>query len=459
MIRSDGEQPEPAPGSAPERPALLHYITSARWFGGKGRAAELTDVLALPWLTPPASWPAVRLEIAQITYVGGETELYQLPVSYRPAPEPRLQHAEMDRRDDPELGAVIAYDAVHDDVACRRLLDLVLRHEQVGDDVSVSGHLTDRGPLTGSETPEVFGGEQSNTSIMYGDAAMLKLFRRLEIGRNLDIEVHDGLSRSGQADVADLYGWIEGRWLLGGQPVQSDLGMLVQRFTLAEDGWDLALRSLRSAAAFDRDARDLGRALASIHRALAERFPRSQVSGGYLSQLMTDRLDRATAIVPDLAPHVTGLRQSFARLAEATVPVQRVHGDFHLGQTLRTPDGWKIIDFEGEPVRTLAERAAPDSIWRDVAGMLRSFDYAAASVPGAGSAAWAAAARAAFLDGYGADDSGTGATDDQLSALRAYEADKAIYEVVYEARNRPDWLGIPMAAVAALATDPAEAGE
>ena len=124
-----------------------------------------------------------------------------------------------------------------------------------------------------------------------------------------------------------------------------------------------------------------------------------------------------------------------------------MHGDFHLGQTLHTPSGWKIIDFEGEPAKTMAERRAPDSVWRDVAGMLRSFDYAAASVPGPQSAAWAAACRAAFLRGYTVAE--LGATE--ASLLRAYEADKAIYEVVYEMRNRPDWIGIPLRAVAELA--------
>ena len=128
--------------------------------------------------------------------------------------------------------------------------------------------------------------------------------------------------------------------------------------------------------------------------------------------------------------------------------------ELHLGQTLHTPSGWKIIDFEGEPVKSLAERAAPDSVWRDIAGMLRSFDYAAASVPGSGSIAWAAECRTAFLTGY------AGGPLDPAAAttLRAYELDKAVYEVVYETRNRPDWVGIPLAAIAALAGAPTPGG-
>jgi maltokinase len=124
-----------------------------------------------------------------------------------------------------------------------------------------------------------------------------------------------------------------------------------------------------------------------------------------------------------------------------------VHGDFHLGQTLHTPTGWKIIDFEGEPAKSMAERVAPDSIWRDIAGMLRSFDYAAATVPGPDSAAWSAACREAFLKGYAGGD----LDPDAEAPLRAYEAEKAIYEVGYEVRNRPDWVAIPLGAIAGLA--------
>jgi maltokinase len=164
---------------------------------------------------------------------------------------------------------------------------------------------------------------------------------------------------------------------------------------------------------------------------------------------MMDRLREAAGITPALEPYIPGLLRCFDHLSADTLDTQRVHGDFHLGQTLHTPAGWKIIDFEGEPAKTMAERRAPDSVWRDIAGMLRSFDYAAASVPGPRSAAWAAECRAAFLRGYaGGELDGADA-----GILRAYEADKAIYEVVYETRNRPDWVDIPLRAVAALAAD------
>lgn len=127
-----------------------------------------------------------------------------------------------------------------------------------------------------------------------------------------------------------------------------------------------------------------------------------------------------------------------------------MHGDFHLGQVLATPHGWRVIDFEGEPLKSRTEREAPDSVWRDVAGALRSFDYAAAS---AGShnpraAAWRDACRAAFLTNY----CQSPPTAEDQAILQAYEADKAVYEVVYEVRNRPQWVSIPLAAVAGLAS-------
>jgi maltokinase len=161
---------------------------------------------------------------------------------------------------------------------------------------------------------------------------------------------------------------------------------------------------------------------------------------------MRDRLRRATDDAPALLPYAAGLDEAFGELSGTSLPVQRVHGDFHLGQTLHTPSGWKIIDFEGEPAKSLAERMAPDSVWRDLAGMLRSVDYAAASVPGPDSVSWAAECRSAFLESYARGPLQPG----DAAILRAYEADKAIYEVIYEVRNRPDWVGIPLAAVATL---------
>jgi maltokinase len=447
---------------------LMRHITSARWFAGKGRQASLRAVSPLPWLTDVTEDPAVRLEIVEIGYPPAEdpddpgaesaaasVEFYQLPVSYRRAPITELHHAEIGRFTDRELGATVAYDATRDPQACQLILRALLAARQLrGPDTEVRFHLTDRGGLTTELAPFVFTGQQSNTSVIFGDVAMAKFFRRLELGRNLDIEVHNALNSAGVKDVARLYGWVEGSWFSGGQMQQADLAMVVEKLADAVDGWGLALDSLRAGETFAAEAGRLGQALAETHAALRAAFPTARVLGPRIASTMKERLTQAALVAPDLGPYVDRLQACFDELGSGIVEVQRVHGDFHLGQTLHTPSGWKIIDFEGEPVKSLAERAAPDSVWRDIAGMLRSFDYAAASVPGPGSTDWAAECRAAFLGAY----AGGPLDPADAATLRAYELDKAVYEVVYETRNRPDWVGIPLVAIATLAGAPTAGG-
>jgi maltokinase len=472
---------------------LLAHVTGARWFGGKGRRTTLVGVTPLPWLTPlpdylDAAGPAVRLEVVEIAYPDGTTdhepaadaggededddrevatattpdgpletgprELYQVAIAYRPAPQADLQQAEIGRWTDPELGAVVAYDATQDPEASAVLLRSLLAEDRLtAADAEVGFHLSAAQGLTADLVPSVFRGQQSNTSVMFGDVAMLKLFRRLELGRNLDIEVHDALSRTAMADVARLFGWADASWTrtdpATGETttVSADLAMVVEKLAEATDGWDLALDALRAGESFADEARALGAALAETHTALRTAFPTGEQPGSDVAQVMRDRLAAAGAVAAQLKPYVEPLHEVFGALAGRDLDVQRVHGDFHLGQTLHTPTGWKIIDFEGEPVKTLVERAAPDSVWRDIAGMLRSFGYAAASVPGPDSQAWAAACRHAFLTGYAGGDLDPA----DAATLRAYEADKAVYEVVYEVRNRPEWIAIPLGAVADLA--------
>jgi maltokinase len=205
-------------------------------------------------------------------------------------------------------------------------------------------------------------------------------------------------------------------------------------------------------------------ALREVHEDLAEHFPHERRGSQEMAQLasaMDSRLDAALEVVADLAEHADDLRATYARLHTVDrLGVQQIHGDLHLGQTLRTSLGWKIVDFEGEPAKPLAERLLPDSRWRDVAGMLRSFDYVPRVVErsfaedypeGASQRAyraeeWAHRNRNHFLTAY----AGGELTDDQQTLLRAYVADKAVYETVYETRNRPTWVGIPLAAVARL---------
>ena len=442
---------------------LLRLLSQARWFAGKGRRAEIGSLTPLPWLTEVSQWPAVRTEIIRVDYPPEEDpylegdagpewpfELYQLIVAYHHAPVPGLQHAEIGRRTIADLGPVVAYDAAQDPQACALIWRLLLAGAGArGRDAELRFHRTPIAGLDPDATPVPFTGQQSNTSVMFGDQAMIKFFRRIELGPNLDIEVHDGLARAGVADVATLYGWARGRWVQDGGEVEADLAMAVEKLAGAVDGWELALDSLRSEGSFAEDAARLGHALAHIHQALRGVSPTAEVDGGATEAIMRGRLAAAAQVAPVLRDLTDGLEAAFAQVGSAPLGTQRVHGDFHLGQTLHTPQGWKIIDFEGEPAKTMAERRALDSPWRDVAGMLRSFDYAAATVPGPGAARWLASAREAFLTAY---------ADGPLSVaeeavLRAYEADKAVYELVYEVRNRPDWTAIPLGAIRTIANE------
>jgi maltokinase len=279
--------------------------------------------------------------------------------------------------------------------------------------------------------------------------------------------------------VAALFGWLEAAAQRQEGETGADvlqLAMLQQFLRTATDGWDLALSSVRNLFAegdlhadevggdFAAESARLGEALAETHRALAAQFPVEQRGPEALAGLadaMHRRLAAALEVVPDLGPHAEDLRRAFDALRGLSeVTVQRIHGDLHLGQTLRTVKGWKIVDFEGEPAKPLAERSQPDSPWRDVAGMLRSFDYAprvvdrtwgedqavAAEQRAYRAAEWAARNRESFLTAY----AGRDLTADEMTLLEAYVADKAVYETVYETRNRPAWVGIPLAAVARI---------
>jgi maltokinase len=242
--------------------------------------------------------------------------------------------------------------------------------------------------------------------------------------------------------------------------------MIQELLSPAVDGWDLSRERVGAGADFAADSYRLGLATGHVHRDLRAVLPTHVLDRTEVQALVTrlqDRLDRAAGSVPELAGIVGGLRGSIDAILELTVPiqVQRVHGDYHLGQVLLARDGWKLLDFEGEPGGAIAERIVPDHPLRDVAAMLRSYDYAA-NMGGRGRdraqvQQWRRACEDAFLRGY------RDATSDQSEPpsaaqahatevlLAAYTVDKAAYEAVYEQGNRPDWLPIPMAALREIA--------
>ncbi|MEU8523527.1 maltokinase [Streptomyces sp. NBC_01216] len=427
-------------------PLLHEWLPRQRWFAGKGRRVTGFSLEAATELLPPdGTGPGLLHLLVRVEQpgrpAGTPADCYQLLLGVRTQLPPRLAPALIGRLRQGPLAGRAVYEGLRDP----RLAGLL--YERLRTPGSI-GPLRFRGTtaLPASLAPRVLDAEQSNSSLVYGDAYILKIFRRVSPGANPDLELPLALARAGCERVPEPVAWFESG--------ASTLGVLQPYLRDSRDGWRLALDALAEEREFTEEAHSLGRATAEVHLALAtalptERLRRSQAE--QLAEAMDRRLHSAAQAVPALLPYVPGLRAVFAA-AGGTVGagrLQRVHGDLHLGQTLRAADGrWSVIDFEGEPAKPLTERCRPQPAVRDVAGMLRSFDYAARTHR-PWNADWAARCRAAYCAGY-AKESGTDPRSDP-ALLRAYETDKAVYEVLYEARHRPDWLPVPMAAIHRLA--------
>ncbi|MFI0483274.1 aminoglycoside phosphotransferase [Actinomadura sp. 9N215] len=488
--------------------AIAEWLPGQRWFGGKdGPVDDLSIGTATELRTGDPALHHLILDVHQ----NGTVDHYQLLLGVRRHLPDRLRHAEIrvptdaapDETDGPGGRKARLYDAAHDPDLTRTLLDELAADASVGplrfrhaDGAHIRTDLTSL-PITA---------EQSNTSLLFGDAYICKLFRRLSHGVNLDLEVNLALTRGGCARVPAVLGWIEldpgpapgGETALPGAPADAPagepvtLGLLSDYLHTGADGWSLAIASVRdwfahtppprdagwegewaeldaSAAGgdFAGEAERLGAATAEVHRALADAFGVAALPAGEVRAMaarMNAELTATCRAVPELAPHAKALTAAFLDLAARAepLPVQRVHGDYHLGQVLRTESGWTLLDFEGEPARTQHERRALAHPLRDVAGMLRSFEYAARFLiakpgtmppePGGRletrAHAWAARNRAAFCRGYAAAGGPDPAAHSAL--IRAFEFEKAVYEVRYEARNRPAWLPVPLKSLAHL---------
>lgn len=395
------------------RRAWWAHLSAARWFGGKGREGSLVGITPLAWYTRRGEWPAIRSEIAEVDYETGSTEHYHLLAAYHPGEYPgALANVEL-----PGLGPCSVTDATADPDAVAAL----------GREVAPG-----QGPA------RVWVVDQSNSMIALGDDALIKVFRRIEPGPNLDAELLGALDG---ADAPRLLGRLSVDWPEG---VTTDVGLVMERVPDAEDGFVLASRNCAEGVDFAPEASELGRALRRVHTRLADVFGTGQLEGDKVADAMAARLSAACRDVPGLEPFRPAALAAFESLRGQTLQVQRVHGDFHLGQALRSKRGWTLIDFEGEPAKPVAERRRPDSRWRDVAGLFRSIDYATAVHPDSESSEaseWADRARNAFWSGY------CGTNKEISTIVAAYEIDKAIYEVGYELRNRPSWVSIPMRAL------------
>lgn len=439
---------------------LREWLPAQRWFAGGSRAVHSVEVARRTELL--AGDPAMHLLLLHVVHDGGD-DLYQLLLGERSELPDRLEHVHIG-----DAGGVSWYDAAHDHDVTHLLLELIVADADVGPLRFRS--VSQDEPLDPTLPSLAIPHEQTNTSLVYGDESILKTFRRIVPGVNPDLEVTLALFRAGSTHIADPLGWVETD--VDGEP--TTLAMLQRFLRTGTDGWLLATASVRDLFAeadlhpdevggdFSAESERLGAATAAVHRDLAATLGTAQAGHRDVEELsarLRRHLADAQREVPSLATHADAIDAVFAALPDEVggFTVQRVHGDYHLGQVMRTTEGWALLDFEGEPEHPLAERQAMTSPLKDVAGMLRSYDYAAQHllVEQYGdeqhvfrAAEWSDHNRAAFCAGYTAEAGHD--PREQSALLRAYELDKAVYEVVYEARHRPSWLKIPEGAVARM---------
>ncbi|MDT0547469.1 maltokinase N-terminal cap-like domain-containing protein [Streptomyces lonegramiae] len=472
-------------------PLLTEWLPRQRWFAGKGRPvtgfALVSATELLPCATGGTTPGLLHLLVrAQQPEPPGHrhgsgcghrrgaaaSDCYQLLLGVRATLPPRLAPALIGRPSSGPLHGLTVYEALLDP----RLATLLLERLRMPGTLGPLRFLCEpSAAIPSGLAPRLLTTEQSNSSVIYGDTFILKLFRRVSPGTNPDLELPLALAHTGCTRVPAPAAWFEAAPPVEGAGAgpRTDpftLGVLQPYLADSTDGWQLALDALTTGDDFTEAAHALGRATAEVHLAMARTLPtsvlrRPQIE--HLAAVMSERLDSAAAAVPALHPYRAALHTAYEDLAALgragrTWTAQRIHGDLHLGQVLRQSAGggtgsdgaggevhWSLIDFEGEPSRPLDERRRPQPPVRDIAGMLRSFDYAAAVGGHDSPPDWAGRTRAAYCAGY-AEASGTDPRDEP-ELLRAHETDKAVYEVVYEARHRPEWLTVPMSAIRRLA--------
>jgi maltokinase len=483
-------------GIAPLAGAIRSWLLRARWFGGKRREVERVTLDDLAVLR--TGLPTVLLTLWRVEYADGGSELYSLPLGIRTAPDRAagIGHDQLIGSLETAGGETVVYEALADPEAAAELWRMLAEEREVE---SAAGRLVCRRfaeiDPTSPEPPRLLDVEQSNSAVVRGHLDFLKWSRRIEPGPSVELEMAEALGERHFPHVPALRGHISYRREGGAPALQALLHDYLQNGT---EGWRLAQTSLRDLYAsaeeaetgsararwelvddqggsFQGEAARLGTVTAELHLALADPalpgvLAPAAVGPAELSawaDAMTAQLDALLGGgEPALAP-LAERREILASRFDALRHLPdgglaiRVHGDYHLGQVLRTDEGWKIVDFEGEPAGEVEQRRRRSSPLRDVAGMFRSFDYAATAAlvermsPGdprwqllaAAGEAWTVANRDAFwaaylerLQGSGILPSGGGT----LVVRRAFEVSKAVYEVGYELGHRPDWVEIPL---------------
>jgi maltokinase len=441
---------------------LHDWVVEQRWFASKAREVGHLGVLEAVTLREDA--PALVLALVEARFPTGTHELYQVPLGLRPA---------SDGWSDRVVGDVdgwTVYDALADGAHARELLHRVRSSSDVAAEDGVLRFRWAESAAAGfGGTVEVrpVGVEQSNSSVVFGDELILKVFRRLEPGVNPELELLRFLSARDFEHIAPLAGWYE----YAGRLVDATLGTLQEFLGGARDGWALCLDDLEG---FVPRARELGEVTGRLHSCLGSDatdpdFAPEEPSTESLSLLTATVDEEIERMFVDLDPDDPKLGPLAGRGLDVRERLQalshigtagrviRTHGDYHLGQTMLSDRGWIILDFEGEPARPLPERRRKRSPLRDVAGMLRSFAYAASAAEQqrgvTAPEGWEERAREAFLDGYleAVDSSLLPPGQDAVQKLLSvFELEKAVYELRYELNNRPDWVGIPVAGIVRL---------
>lgn len=444
--------------------AIAEWMPQQRWFGGKGHTPVLREIGS--WELPSAETGVRVRSLLVMDDASQPPVLYQVPIVERAITEPEASGHHIATLDD----GVQLYDGPHDRAFTDALLELIVGEGRaVAHGAWAAGHFSgasDAAPRDGRAPASVLSGEQSNTSIVYwptgGRPIICKVYRQLHHGENPDVTLQTALAASGSPHVPASVGDVVGEWDDVGRPdgrARGHLAFAQEFLPGVKDAWRVALLAAAAGEDFADDAGALGTAVAEVHLSLGELFERERASTELIDAMAATwqrRLGIGVAEVPSLAAHREAIEAFYARARAGSWPdLQRIHGDLHLGQVIKSPDrGWLILDFEGEPMRPMAERRRPDLPVRDVAGMLRSFDYVAGATEivhperAEEARAWAASARQAFIDGYVAASGMDLARYRDL--LAAFELDKAVYEAIYETRNRPDWAPIPLRAIAKL---------
>jgi maltose alpha-D-glucosyltransferase/alpha-amylase len=500
-----------------EQEILPSYIGRTRWFGGKARQPESFTILSAPALAN------AKLLLVRIEYTKGGAETYLVPLQIAFEAEAQILLQSRPEAVAAQTGeGQILFDAIHDEAFRLALFSLVIEGGSLAGNseiIGIPGHVpTD---LTNSLPSRVLGVEQSNSAVAYGDRVFLKLYRRIEEGMNPDAEILRFLSDHGFTHAPPFYGALEFRIPDGGRHVLAlALGMVPHEgdawtFTLAEvrkfyerafaekfDATPFAERShldpsppsQEVAALIGEDflARvgQLGIRTAELHLALAsekedpafapeefaekDRLALASAISEEGARVLKILAERRESFPVDLASSLDSLTGAAPLISEAASKVAaayhlvtaktRTHGDYHLGQVLNTGEDFVILDFEGEPARTLAERRLKRSPLRDVAGMLRSFHYAAHSVAAdlvdqrtqaePLGELWSALVSQTFLQAWLSKSAGSAfvqsAPTDLTQLLEAFLLEKALYEIAYELNNRPGWIGIPLRGILSL---------